>query len=98
MTPAHPCVRQLLGHQASFCTADVSPGHGTLGPREELQLSLELTTHTRVSRGARGPEGPGRHPVMVCIRADREVCLRPTSGLCDWRRDSCIWVCGPCSC
>ncbi|XP_036777530.2 deleted in lung and esophageal cancer protein 1 isoform X12 [Manis pentadactyla] len=38
---------KLLGHQASFCTAKVSPRRGTLGPSEERQLSLELTTHTQ---------------------------------------------------
>ncbi|XP_039699231.1 deleted in lung and esophageal cancer protein 1 isoform X3 [Pteropus medius] len=38
---------ELLGHQASFCTAKVSPRSATLGPSEELQLSLELTTHTQ---------------------------------------------------
>nr|KAF6473888.1 DLEC1 cilia and flagella associated protein [Rousettus aegyptiacus] len=38
---------ELLGHQASFCTAKVSPRSGILGPSEELQLSLELTTHTQ---------------------------------------------------
>ncbi|XP_054451839.1 deleted in lung and esophageal cancer protein 1 [Pteronotus mesoamericanus] len=38
---------KLLGHQASFCRAKVSPRRGTLGPSEELQLSLELTTHTQ---------------------------------------------------
>ncbi|XP_027987871.2 deleted in lung and esophageal cancer protein 1 [Eptesicus fuscus] len=38
---------RLLGHQASFCKAKVSPRRGTLGPGEELQLSLELTAHTQ---------------------------------------------------
>ncbi|XP_066207458.1 deleted in lung and esophageal cancer protein 1 [Saccopteryx leptura] len=38
---------QLLGHQASFCRVDVSPSHGTLGPSEELQISLQLTAHTQ---------------------------------------------------
>ncbi|XP_057560762.1 deleted in lung and esophageal cancer protein 1 isoform X5 [Hippopotamus amphibius kiboko] len=38
---------KLLGHQASFCTAKVSPRRGTLGPSEERQLSLELTAHTQ---------------------------------------------------
>ncbi|KAF6099103.1 DLEC1 cilia and flagella associated protein [Phyllostomus discolor] len=38
---------KLLGHQASFCRAKVSPRRGTLGPGEELQLSLELTAHTQ---------------------------------------------------
>ncbi|XP_019583174.2 deleted in lung and esophageal cancer protein 1 isoform X3 [Rhinolophus sinicus] len=38
---------KLLGHQASSCTAKVSPRCGTLGPHEEFQLSLELTTHTQ---------------------------------------------------
>nr|KAF6420247.1 DLEC1 cilia and flagella associated protein [Molossus molossus] len=38
---------KLLGHQASFCRARVSPRRGTLGPSEEFQLSLELTTHTQ---------------------------------------------------
>ncbi|KAM5233383.1 deleted in lung and esophageal cancer protein 1 isoform 2-T2 [Hipposideros larvatus] len=37
----------LLGHQASFCTAKVSPRCGTLGPNEEFKLSLELTAHTQ---------------------------------------------------
>ncbi|XP_030619967.1 deleted in lung and esophageal cancer protein 1-like isoform X4 [Delphinapterus leucas] len=38
---------KLLGLQASFCTAKVSPRRGTLGPREERQFSLELTAHTQ---------------------------------------------------
>ncbi|XP_059795170.1 deleted in lung and esophageal cancer protein 1 isoform X1 [Balaenoptera ricei] len=38
---------KLLGLQASFCTAKVSPRRGTLGPSEERQLSLELTAHTQ---------------------------------------------------
>ncbi|XP_040335728.1 deleted in lung and esophageal cancer protein 1 isoform X1 [Herpailurus yagouaroundi] len=38
---------KLLGHQADFCTAKVSPRRGTLGPSEELQLSLEFTAHTQ---------------------------------------------------
>ncbi|XP_059966372.1 deleted in lung and esophageal cancer protein 1 isoform X3 [Mesoplodon densirostris] len=38
---------KLLGLQASFCTAKVSPTHGTLGPSEERQFSLELTAHTQ---------------------------------------------------
>uniref|UniRef100_A0A8C3YSZ4 DLEC1 cilia and flagella associated protein n=1 Tax=Catagonus wagneri TaxID=51154 RepID=A0A8C3YSZ4_9CETA len=38
---------KLLGLQASFCRAKVSPGRGTLGPSEERQLSLELTAHTQ---------------------------------------------------
>nr|KAF6335071.1 DLEC1 cilia and flagella associated protein [Pipistrellus kuhlii] len=38
---------RLLGHQASFCKARVSPRRGTLRPGEELQLSLELTAHTQ---------------------------------------------------
>ncbi|KAM5314310.1 deleted in lung and esophageal cancer protein 1 isoform 2-T2 [Glossophaga mutica] len=38
---------KLLGHQASFCKAKVSPRRGKLGPGEELQLSLELTAHTQ---------------------------------------------------
>ncbi|XP_072649436.1 deleted in lung and esophageal cancer protein 1 isoform X5 [Canis lupus baileyi] len=37
---------KLLGHQASVCTAKVSPRRGTLGPSEERQLNLELTAHT----------------------------------------------------
>ncbi|XP_015420346.1 PREDICTED: deleted in lung and esophageal cancer protein 1 [Myotis davidii] len=38
---------KLLGHQASFCKAKVSPRRGTVGPGEEFQLILELTTHTQ---------------------------------------------------
>ncbi|XP_068413976.1 deleted in lung and esophageal cancer protein 1 isoform X2 [Eschrichtius robustus] len=38
---------KLLGLQASFCTAKVSPRRGTLSPSEERQLSLELTAHTQ---------------------------------------------------
>ncbi|KAB1264566.1 Deleted in lung and esophageal cancer protein 1 [Camelus dromedarius] len=38
---------KLLGLQASSCTVKVSPRRGTLGPSEERQLSLELTTHTQ---------------------------------------------------
>ncbi|XP_026943905.1 deleted in lung and esophageal cancer protein 1 isoform X4 [Sagmatias obliquidens] len=38
---------KLLGLQASFCTAKVSPRRGTLGPCEERQFSLELTAHTQ---------------------------------------------------
>ncbi|XP_045292512.1 deleted in lung and esophageal cancer protein 1 isoform X4 [Leopardus geoffroyi] len=38
---------KLLGHQADFCTAKVSPRRGTLGPSEERQLSLEFTAHTQ---------------------------------------------------
>uniref|UniRef100_A0A8D0PIG3 Deleted in lung and esophageal cancer protein 1 Ig-like domain-containing protein n=1 Tax=Sus scrofa TaxID=9823 RepID=A0A8D0PIG3_PIG len=38
---------KLVGLQASFCRAKVSPRHGMLGPSEECQLSLELTTHTQ---------------------------------------------------
>ncbi|XP_016051691.1 PREDICTED: deleted in lung and esophageal cancer protein 1, partial [Miniopterus natalensis] len=38
---------KLLGHQASFCKAKVSPRRGTLGPSEEFHLSLELTAHTQ---------------------------------------------------
>ncbi|XP_012575761.1 PREDICTED: deleted in lung and esophageal cancer protein 1 isoform X2 [Condylura cristata] len=37
---------KLLGHQASLCTARISPRQGTLGPSEECQLDLELTAHT----------------------------------------------------
>ncbi|KAB0378116.1 hypothetical protein FD755_009694 [Muntiacus reevesi] len=37
---------KLLGLQADVCTVKVSPRHGTLGPSEERQLSLELTVHT----------------------------------------------------
>ncbi|KAB0365497.1 hypothetical protein FD754_009653 [Muntiacus muntjak] len=37
---------KLLGLQADVCTVKVSPRHGTLGPSEERQLSLELTAHT----------------------------------------------------
>ncbi|KAG8521540.1 Deleted in lung and esophageal cancer protein 1 [Galemys pyrenaicus] len=37
---------KLLGHQASLCTAKISPRQGTLGPSEERQLYLHLTTHT----------------------------------------------------
>ncbi|XP_058411073.1 deleted in lung and esophageal cancer protein 1 [Diceros bicornis minor] len=38
---------KLLGHQANFCTAKVSPRRGTLSPSEERQLKLELTAHTQ---------------------------------------------------
>ncbi|XP_012502763.1 PREDICTED: deleted in lung and esophageal cancer protein 1 [Propithecus coquereli] len=38
---------KLLGHQANFCTVTVSPRHGLLGPSEECQIELELTTHTQ---------------------------------------------------
>lgn len=55
--PAYPYVCQLLGHQASVCTAKVSPRRGTLGPSEERQLNLELTAHTEVSKVVRRPEG-----------------------------------------
>uniref|UniRef100_A0A8C9P8S3 DLEC1 cilia and flagella associated protein n=1 Tax=Spermophilus dauricus TaxID=99837 RepID=A0A8C9P8S3_SPEDA len=37
---------KLLGHQAAFCTATVSPKRGLLGPSEERLLNLELTVHT----------------------------------------------------
>ncbi|XP_046292600.1 deleted in lung and esophageal cancer protein 1 isoform X3 [Marmota monax] len=37
---------KLLGHQAAFCTAIVSPKRGLLGPSEERLLNLELTVHT----------------------------------------------------
>ncbi|NP_796091.2 deleted in lung and esophageal cancer protein 1 homolog isoform 1 [Mus musculus] len=37
---------KLLGPQADLCTMTVSPTQGLLGPSEELQLTLELTTHT----------------------------------------------------
>lgn len=55
----------------------VSPKHGTLGPSEERQLSLELTAHTLVSvePGAALP----REAPAVCILASREICLRPLS-------------------
>lgn len=72
-----PCVCQLLGLQADVCTVTVSPRHGTLGPSEERQLSLELTAHTLVSvePGAALP----REAPAVCILASREICLRPLS-------------------
>ncbi|XP_027963025.1 deleted in lung and esophageal cancer protein 1 isoform X4 [Eumetopias jubatus] len=38
---------KLLGHQASVCTAKVSPRRGTLGPSEECHISLELAAHTQ---------------------------------------------------
>ncbi|MBZ3883328.1 Deleted in lung and esophageal cancer protein 1 [Sciurus carolinensis] len=38
---------KLLGHQADSCTATVSPKRGLLGPGEECELNLELTTHTK---------------------------------------------------
>ncbi|XP_023619188.1 deleted in lung and esophageal cancer protein 1 [Myotis lucifugus] len=38
---------KLLGHQASFCKAKVSPRRGKVGPGEEFQLTLELTAHTQ---------------------------------------------------
>ncbi|XP_059520387.1 deleted in lung and esophageal cancer protein 1 isoform X2 [Myotis daubentonii] len=38
---------KLLGHQASFCKAKVSPRRGTVGPGEKFQLILELTAHTQ---------------------------------------------------
>ncbi|XP_073916121.1 deleted in lung and esophageal cancer protein 1 isoform X3 [Castor canadensis] len=36
---------KLLGDQAAFCTVRISPKHGLLGPSEECQLNLELTTY-----------------------------------------------------
>lgn len=47
--PPYPHVCQLLGRQASVCTARASPRRGTLGPSEERHISLELATHTQVS-------------------------------------------------
>nr|XP_051685183.1 deleted in lung and esophageal cancer protein 1 isoform X3 [Oryctolagus cuniculus] len=38
---------KLLGQQAEFCSAEVCPRGGLLGPREERQLRLELTTQTQ---------------------------------------------------
>ncbi|XP_014701250.1 deleted in lung and esophageal cancer protein 1 isoform X1 [Equus asinus] len=47
LLPTHFHWGKLLGHQANFCTAKISPRRGTLGPSEERQLKLELTTHTQ---------------------------------------------------
>lgn len=41
----------------------VSPTQGLLGPSEELQLTLELTTHTEVSEAAWACLVSGWHPV-----------------------------------
>ncbi|XP_043741750.1 deleted in lung and esophageal cancer protein 1 isoform X3 [Cervus elaphus] len=46
LLPTCFCWGKLLGLQADVCTVTVSPRHGTLGPSEERQLSLELTAHT----------------------------------------------------
>lgn len=73
-----PCVCQLLGLQADVCTVKVSPRHGTLGPSEERQLSLELTAHTLVSVEPGAAALPREAPA-VCILASREICLRPLS-------------------
>ena len=73
-----PCVCQLLGLQADVCTVKVSPRHGTLGPSEERQLSLELTAHTLVSVEP-GAAALPQEASAVCILASREICLRPLS-------------------
>ncbi|XP_062038702.1 deleted in lung and esophageal cancer protein 1 [Lepus europaeus] len=38
---------KLLGQQAEFCSSRICPRCGLLGPREERQLRLELTTQTQ---------------------------------------------------
>lgn len=42
-------VRQLIGSQAAFCSATVSPASGTLGPNEEKQFCIELSANIVVS-------------------------------------------------
>lgn len=80
----HPCVSQLVGLQASFCRAKVSPRHGMLGPSEECQLSLELTTHTQVSEVVRGPRDQAG-PLAVCVCATGQSASDPSPGLCESR-------------
>ncbi|XP_037357455.1 deleted in lung and esophageal cancer protein 1 [Talpa occidentalis] len=46
LLPTHFHWGKLLGHQASLCTARISPRQGTLGPSEVRHLHLELTAHT----------------------------------------------------
>ena len=42
-------VWQLIGNQAAFCSAAVSPASGTLGPNEEKEFCIELSANIMVS-------------------------------------------------
>lgn len=41
-------VWQLIGSQAAFCSATVSPASGTLGPNEEKEFCIQLSANILV--------------------------------------------------
>ncbi|KFV08281.1 Deleted in lung and esophageal cancer protein 1, partial [Tauraco erythrolophus] len=45
LLPAKYLWGKLIGSQAAFCSAVVSPASGTLGPNEEKEFSIELSTN-----------------------------------------------------
>ncbi|MGH0139692.1 UNVERIFIED_CONTAM: hypothetical protein FKN15_042979 [Acipenser sinensis] len=49
MLPAKYSWGELIGKQASQCSATVFPSSGIVGPKETEQMSVEFTAHTEVS-------------------------------------------------
>uniref|UniRef100_A0A8B9CT20 DLEC1 cilia and flagella associated protein n=1 Tax=Anser brachyrhynchus TaxID=132585 RepID=A0A8B9CT20_9AVES len=49
LLPAKYLWGKLIGSQAAFCSAAVSPASGTLGPNEEKEFCIELMTNITVS-------------------------------------------------
>lgn len=44
-----PSAWQLIGSQAAFCSATVTPASGILAPNEEKEFCIELTANITVS-------------------------------------------------